>query len=52
MEMKCLKTENENIKERMELKSKITGADEEILQSEYSLEEEKEVMKTTRGLRN
>ena len=52
MEMKRLKTENKNIKERMELKLKITREDEEILQTEYSLEGEKEVMETTRGLKN
>ena len=52
MEMKRLKTENENIKERMEPKSKITREDEEILQTEYYLEGEKEVLKTTRRLRN
>ena len=51
MEMKRLKTENENIKERMEPKSKITREDEEILQTEYYLEGEK-VLKTTRRLRN
>ena len=52
MEMKRLKTENENINERMELKFKITREDEEILQTENSLEGEKQVMKTTRGLKN
>ena len=42
MEMKRLKTENENLKERMEeLKLKITRKNEEILQTEYSLEGEK-----------
>ena len=40
--MKRLKTENENLKERMEeLKLKITRKDEEIRQTEYSLEGEK-----------
>ena len=40
--MKRLKTENENLKERMEeLKLRITRKDEEILQTEYSLEGEK-----------
>ena len=42
MEMKRFKSENENLKERMEeLKLKITRKDEEILQTEYSLEGEK-----------
>ena len=42
MEMKRLKTENENLKEMMEeLKSKVTRKDEEILQTEYSWEGEK-----------
>ena len=42
MEMKRLKKENENLKERMEeLKLKITRKDEEIIQTEYSLEGEK-----------
>ena len=42
MEMKRFKSENENLKERMEeLKLTITRKDEEILQTEYSLEGEK-----------
>ena len=52
MEMKRLKTENENLKEKMEeLKLKITRKDEEILQTEYSLEGEKEVKKLQEDLK-
>ena len=37
--MKYLKTENENLKEKMEeLKTKVTRKDEEILQTYYYLE--------------
>ena len=42
MGKKRLKTENENLKESMEeLKLKITRKDEELLQTEYSLEGKK-----------
>ena len=49
MEVKGLKTENENLKEKMEeLKLKIIRKEEEILQTEYSLEGEKEVNKNSK----
>ena len=52
MEMKRFKTENENLKESMEeLKSKITTKDEEILQTQYSLEREKSNKKLQEALK-